>query len=136
MGRDLGPRLLRIHKRFSGQLDVVEALPPLDRVQRAILPVADLFMTLMVSRPVGGSLRSVRVSSETIALASLVAVALGGVGIVLAMRGATTGQIALVMAAALALGLALAAASVSVFGIRQRSALDSARQVSTSGPRK
>ncbi|HEY8678075.1 MAG TPA: hypothetical protein VIN39_05515 [Candidatus Dormibacteraeota bacterium] len=120
MGRDWPRRLLRTHRRFSGQLDVIEALPPPDRFQRAILPIADLFMTLMFSRPVGGSLRSVRVSSETIALASLVAVALGGIGIALAISGTATGQILQVVAAAPAIGLALGAASVSVFGLRQR----------------
>lgn len=120
MGRDWGRRLLRTHRRFSGRLDVVESLPPPDRFQRAILPIADLFMTLMFSRPVGGSLRSVRVSSETIVLASFVAVVLVGVGIALAISGTATGQILPVIVAVAALGFALGAASVSVFGFRQR----------------
>jgi hypothetical protein len=99
-----------------------EPLPPLDGLQRLLLPVADGFMVVMLSRPPSGTLRTTRVTLPTIglsfatlvvaaAMAALLASAAGRLGLVLPLALAALGALA---AGALALGL---------YGLRQRHAL-------------
>src|SRR3989442_3534111 len=70
------PRLRQFMERMSGRLTPPE-VTPVDRIQLMLLPVADLFMILMYSRPPGGSLRTARVTLMTIWLAAAVAVPVG-----------------------------------------------------------
>src|SRR5260370_30757935 len=70
------PRLRQFMERMSGRLTPPE-VTPVDRIQLMLLPVADLFMILMYSRPPGGSLRTARVTLMTIWLAAAVAVLVG-----------------------------------------------------------
>lgn len=93
---------------------------PVDALQARLLPVADLVMVLMLSRPQSGTLRDTRVTIATIWLA--VAVAL--VGLVLAVLGLALGTVGrqplwLVPAVLLAL-LGAGCADLGIFGIRQR----------------
>jgi hypothetical protein len=93
---------------------------PVDALQERLLPVADLVMVLMLSRPQSGSLRDTRVTIVTIWLA--VAVAL--VAMVLAILGLALGTVGrqplwIIPTVAL-LPLAAGCADLGVFGIRQR----------------
>lgn len=94
--------------------------PPLDPLQRRLLPVADLFMALMLSRPGGLSLRTTWVTPATIWLSGA-ACALVGVASIAAVIVAA-GRVNLLLAAAGLLGLLLAAGTgvVALYGIRQR----------------
>lgn len=94
--------------------------PPLDRVQLRLLPVADLFMALMWSRPGGLSLRTTWVTPATIWLC--VAVASLSAGLTIAAIGYTIASANLLMlgGALLALLIAAGTGSVSAYGIRQR----------------
>ena len=60
-------------------------LPPLSRAQRILLPVADAFMVAMLSRPPSGSLRTTRVTTASIGLASAGFLVFGVLGVVLAL---------------------------------------------------
>jgi hypothetical protein len=96
-----------------------ERLPPLDPLQRLLLPVADCFMLLMLSRPPTGTLRTTRVTTPSIALA----VATFGVsGVLTGMLAAAAGDLGpllLLLALPLAV-LALGSASLALYGVRQR----------------
>ena len=96
-----------------------DGLPPLDLLQRLLLPVADGFMVMMLSRPPSGTLRTTRVTSATIALA-IVTFAVSGTSSALVLRA--TGRLGpLLLALALPLAaLALGAASLALYGVRQR----------------
>ncbi len=99
---------------------VPEGIPPLDRVQLRLLPVANLFMGLMWSRPGGLSLRTTWVTPATIwlGIAAIVLVGFPGVGAI--GYGLAAGQILYVAAGALAITLAVGAGTVALYGIRQR----------------
>ena len=106
--------------RMSGQLTQPENIPPHDRLQAWLLPIADVFMVLMVSRPPGGSLRTARVTKATIGLAAITFVVLGVAGSGLVDYAFTGGKWILVLPALLGLGLSLGSGILAVFGIRQR----------------
>ena len=94
--------------------------PPLDGLQLRLLPLADLFMGLMWSRPGGLSLRTTWVTPATLALS--IAVALGGglAGTVAIAFGLGSPGIVWIIAGLIAIPLAVGAAAVALYGIRQR----------------
>jgi len=61
--------------------------PQLDPLQRLLLPVADGFMILMLSRPASGSLRTTRVTTVSVLLGAASFVAFGVAGVVVALKG-------------------------------------------------
>ena len=92
---------------------------PLDPVQRLLLPVADCFMLLMLSRPPTGTLRTTRVTSVSIGLAVVTFGVSGTLTGVLAAAVGRLGPLLLVPALPLA-ALALGSASLALYGLRQR----------------
>ena len=94
--------------------------PPPPRWGVAALPIADLFMRAMLSRPPGGSLRATWVTPATVGLCLATAVGaiavavLGAVG--LARGGGWPSAAGMVVCAAIAAG----SAAVAVVGIAQR----------------
>ena len=96
--------------------------PPLPLLGRAALPVADLFMLAMVSRPAPGSLRNTWVTPATLWLCVVVAV--GGVAVGAgALAGGWLGAgWTRPLAAALAFAVALGSGAVALVGLLQRSA--------------
>ncbi|HXO59451.1 MAG TPA: hypothetical protein VN834_06580, partial [Candidatus Acidoferrum sp.] len=84
--------------------------PPLDAWQLRLLPVADLFMGLMWSRPGGLSLRTTWVTPATLALAAGVVLfaGLGGLGGM--AYGVANRQVLLVLGGLIALALGVGAA--------------------------
>ena len=95
-----------------------DGLPPLDALQRLLLPVADAFMVLMLSRPPSGSLRNTRVTAWTIGL-GIVTFGVSGTSSVLVLRA--TGRLGpLLLALALPLAaLTVGSASLALYGLRQ-----------------
>lgn len=112
-------RVGRILERMSGRLTPPEATP-IDRVQRLLLPIADLFMILMFSRPPGGSLRTARVTLATIWLAAAVAVVAGIPGLVILVLGLARLQLLPLGVGLLGVALGVGSAILAVFGVRQR----------------
>jgi hypothetical protein len=94
-------------------------LPPLDALQRLLLPAADGFMLLMLSRPPTGTLRTTRVTSPSIGLAIVTFVVSGVVAGLLAAGIGRHGPLLLVPALPLAV-LALGSACLALYGLRQR----------------
>jgi uncharacterized membrane protein len=99
-----------------------EPLPPLDGLQRALLPVADGFMVAMLSRPPSGTLRTTRVTLPTIGLAFATLVVAAATAALLASAAGRLGPLLLVPVAALA-ALAAGALALGLYGLRQRRAL-------------
>jgi len=97
-------------------------------MQSLLLPLADLFMTLMLSRPPGGSLRTARVTVATIWLSAGVFVVVGIPGLLLTGYALFRLQLLLLVAGLLAAGLGLGSASLAVFGIRQRQVIAAHRR--------
>lgn len=99
---------------------VPKGQPPLDGLQLRLLPLADLFMGLMWSRPGGLSLRTTWVTPATLALS--IAVALAGLvaGPVAIALGLGHDGVGWIFAGLIAIALALGAATVALYGIRQR----------------
>ena len=99
----------------------VDASPvPFDRLQERLLPVADLVMVLMWSRPSSGTLRDTRVTIVTVYLAvvvAIVALVLAILGFAFAMAG---GAPLWLVPAILLLLLAVGCADLAAYGIRQR----------------
>jgi hypothetical protein len=93
---------------------------PFDRLQARLLPVADAFMVLMVSRPPSGSLRTTKVTLATILLGAAVAIFVGLPALALLGYAAIRSRPLLLIPGILCLALGLGAAAVTVFGIRQR----------------
>jgi hypothetical protein len=112
-------RLGQFMERMSGRLTPPE-VTPLDRIQLLLLPVADLFMILMYSRPPGGSLRTARVTPVTIGLAAAVAVLAGIPAAVLLVNAMARLQPVLIVIGLLGVAIGLGSAVLAVFGIRQR----------------
>ena len=91
-----------------------------DRLQARLLPLADLVMVVMLSRPASGTLRTTRVTVVTIALAGLVGAASVALIPVLALRVAGGhSALWLVLVPAL-LAAAIGCADLAMFGLRQR----------------
>jgi len=96
-----------------------EPLPDLDPLQRLLLPVADRFMLLMLSRPPSGTLRTTWVTWATIGLSSVTFAVAGTLTVLLAGAVGRVGPILLVPALPLAF-LALGSASLALYGLLQR----------------
>ena len=94
--------------------------PPVDRLQLRLLPAADLFMALMLSRPGGLSLRTTWVTPATIALAAVALVFVGVPGIAALGAGVVQGNLLLLGAGVVGLMVAVGSGAVALFGIRQR----------------
>ena len=94
--------------------------PPLDALQLRLLPLADLFMGLMWSRPGGLSLRTTWVTPATLGLAVAVVLlaGLGGLGAI--AFGIANRQLLVLVGGIVAAALGTGAAAVAVYGIRQR----------------
>jgi hypothetical protein len=87
-----------------------------------VLPVADLFMELMLSRPPSGTLRSTWVTPATLQMCGALA-AIGGVlGIVLGRQALAAGAWLEAAAGLVLLVLAIGAAAVAAVGLAQRRA--------------
>lgn len=94
-------------------------VPALPRWAQALLPAADLFMVLMVSRPATGTLRTTWVTPATEQLSTALAVvALGCGGFLAAMHASMAGM---VLGVALIL-FGLGCAAVALVGLAQRRA--------------
>lgn len=99
---------------------VPDRVPPVDKLQLRLLPLADLFMGLMWSRPRGLSLRTSWVTPATIGLA-LALVVLGAPAAVTAVfSGIRSGQPLLLALGAACACFAIGAGIVALYGIRQR----------------
>jgi hypothetical protein len=119
----IGRRLKDIHLRLSGRLTPPEQLPPPDRLQSWLLPIADLLMVVMYSRPPGGSLRTARVTPVTICLAAAVFLLVGIPGLWLAISALVALDPFRLLVGVVASILGLASGVLALFGIRQRSAI-------------
>jgi len=93
---------------------------PFDRVQARLLPVADLVMVLMLSRPASGTLRDTRVTIVTIYLAAATGVISMGLAGLAVLLGLGAGAHPWLLAAPLLLLLGAGCADLAVYGIRQR----------------
>ena len=122
-------RLRQFMERMSGRLTPPE-VTPLDRIQLLLLPIADLFMILMYSRPPGGSLRTARVTLMTIWLAAAVAVLAGIPAAVLLVHAVATLQLLPIAIGLVGVAVGLGSGILAVFGVRQR-ILIAARQRTT-----
>ena len=94
--------------------------PPLDPVQVRLLPLADLFMGVMWSRPGGLSLRTTWVTPATLGLSWGVVLLVGLPGFGAIAYGIGTGQLLILFAGLIAIALGTGAAAVAIYGIRQR----------------
>lgn len=91
---------------------------PVDRIQFWLLPVADGFMVLMLSRPRNGSLRTTRVTLATIWLSVVVSVAAGIPALL--VTGAAPPNPWYAAAAFVFGAIGMGSAVLATFGIRQR----------------
>jgi len=94
--------------------------PPLDAWQLRLLPLADLFMALMWSRPGGLSLRTTWVTPATLGLALAVILVVGLPGLGAIAYGAANRQLLVLFGGLVASALGIGAAAVALYGIRQR----------------
>jgi len=94
--------------------------PPLDVWQLRLLPLADLFMGLMWSRPGGLSLRTTWVTPATLGLALAVIPLVGLPGLGAIAYGAANRQLLVLFGGLVASALAIGATAVALYGIRQR----------------
>jgi hypothetical protein len=99
---------------------VPTAIPPLDAWQLRLLPLADLFMGLMWSRPGGLSLRTTWVTPATLGLAVAVVFVVGIPGLGAIAYGAANRQLLVVVGGLVATALGAGAAAVALYGTRQR----------------
>jgi len=95
-------------------------VPPLPQLGRLLLPLADLFMILLLSRPQSGSLRTTWVTPATLALC--VATVVVGVLLVVAIVWRTGGGsgLAALVEGCVVVALTAGSACVAVIGILQR----------------
>jgi hypothetical protein len=94
--------------------------PPLDAWQLRLLPLADLFMGLMWSRPGGLSLRTTWVTPATLGLALAAILVVGFPGLGAIVYGTATRQLLFLFGGVIATVLGIGAAAVAFYGIRQR----------------
>jgi len=112
-------RLRHLHERLSGRLTPPE-VTPLDRTQLMLLPIADLFMILMFSRPPGGSLRTARVTLVTIWLAAGVAAICTSLAMIALAIGVVRHHPVFLVLGLLSASLAGGSGVLVIFGVRQR----------------
>ena len=106
-------RTVRGVNRFTRIPD--RPVPQLPAAVDALVPVADLFMLLMVSRPATGSLRRTWVTPATLYLSA----AMLALGVVFAVRLFTGGTVARIGGAVLLL-VGAGAGAVTAVGLAQR----------------
>ena len=94
--------------------------PPLDGLQLRLLPAADFFMALMLSRPGGLSLRTTWVTPATIALGVATVALVGLPGGAAFALGLMRHNLLLIGGGLLGAMLATGAGAVALYGIRQR----------------
>jgi len=99
---------------------VPKEAPPLDAWQLRLLPLADLFMGLMWSRPGGLSLRTTWVTPATLALGVAVVLFVGLPGLGAIAYGLANRQMLALVGGLIAVALGVGAAAVALYGIRQR----------------
>ena len=104
---------------MSAPVPPPDVLPPLDSLQRLLLPVADRFMLVMLSRPPTGTLRTTRVTAASIGLGIATFAVSATIAALLVAVAGRLGLLLLVPALLLA-GLAVGAASLALYGLRQR----------------
>lgn len=94
--------------------------PPIDGVQRRLLPIADLVMGVLWSRPGGMSLRTTWVTPATILLGVPIAAAAAIASVAAIWRGLASGQALLTIGGVLLGVVAASIGCVALYGIRQR----------------
>jgi hypothetical protein len=99
---------------------VPQRAPQLDAFQLRLLPIADAFMWVMLSRPGGLSLRTTWVTPATIWLCLGVAVPLLPLAVGLLGLGITGTQPLTIVGGLVALAFGVGAGTVALFGVRQR----------------
>jgi hypothetical protein len=92
-------------------------VPPLPALGRALLPLADAFMLLMLSRPASGSLRVTWVTPATLWMCAGVAVVGVPIGVVALADGHTWVRVA---AGVVLIACAVGGAAVAAVGALQR----------------
>ena len=93
-------------------------VPPLPAAGRALLPLADLMMVVMLSRPASGSLRTTWVTPATVWLAVPTAVLGAAASLIVIAGGGGSGLLALA-GGLLLLGLAAGSAAIVVVSLLQ-----------------
>ncbi len=96
-----------------------EPVPQLPAAVRLVIPLADLFMLAMISRPSTGSLRTTWVTPATLQLSLVLTAAAVAIAIVLVASGAARTLPGLALGL-LALLFAAGTGAVTVVGIGQR----------------
>ncbi|HXA28722.1 MAG TPA: hypothetical protein VN193_08235 [Candidatus Angelobacter sp.] len=94
-------------------------VPPLPAAGRALLPLADGFMLVMLSRPQSGSLRDTWVTPATLWMCAALAVVGAAAGALALTAGGTTPWL---IAGIVAIALAAGGAAVATVGAMQRRA--------------
>jgi hypothetical protein len=92
---------------------------PFDRIQARLLPLADLLMIVMFSRPESGTLRTTRVTIVTILLAAIAALLAALLALALAVR-APVHDLGWLLAVIGLGAFAALCADLAVYGARQR----------------
>jgi hypothetical protein len=95
-------------------------VPELPAAVRLILPLADAFMLMMVSRPVTGSLRTTWVTPATLQLSAAAAVISVALGTFVLYLSTGAGGLPLLVGGVLLVALGLGSGSVAIVGIAQR----------------
>jgi hypothetical protein len=94
--------------------------PAFDRTQARLLPIADAFMGLMLSRPQGLSVRTTRVTVVTIWLSMGTAVLSAAATLALVSVALRGGGWLLLLGAIVIAALGLGSGCLALYGIRQR----------------
>ena len=95
-------------------------VPALPWVGRALVPLADAFMLVMLSRPSTGSLRNTWVTPATLGLCLAVLVIAAPIGALALATGAADGSRLRVAAGVVIIALAAGSAAVAAVGAMQR----------------
>ena len=106
--------------RFTRVPERPRPVPPLPRLGRMVLPLADLFMILMASRPRSGSLRTTWVTPATIVLCMVAVVAGVLLEVVVLHVGVSGHGVPTLIGAAVVAVLVVGSACVAVIGMAQR----------------
>ena len=94
--------------------------PPIDDIQRRLLPIADAVMAVMWSRPGGLSLGATWVTPATIWLCVALSAAAAILAFALITAGLGSSHLVGVLAGLLSLAVGSAVGTVALYGVRQR----------------
>ena len=100
-------------------------VPPLPAWALAVMPLADRFMVVLVSRPPTGTLRTTWVTPATLQLCSVLSVVCGVIGAVLLASGIVRLEVRAVVFGVLLVAFGAGCLSVALVGIAQRRAKSS-----------